>query len=203
MPEEESIYIATGYDRVSVPYSHKVVTEITCHGKGANYLYGQDVTIIDIGEQDTKIIALENGIVTNFIMNDKCSAGTGRFLEIMSNTLNVSMEELFNLAEAGGNVTISSMCTVFAESEVISLIGQGTYIKDISYGIVDSVIQKVAQLSSKINSQTFFLTGGLYQFPYSAKALAKTLGKEVTTHPQAQFAGAIGAALLAENLDRR
>ena len=203
IPENDSIYIATGYGRVSVPYSHKIITEITCHGKGVNYLYDQDVTIIDIGGQDTKIIALENGMVTNFIMNDKCSAGTGRFLEIMSQTLNVSMEELFKLAEIGNHVTISSMCTVFAESEVISLMGQGTDRKDISYGIVDSVIQKVTQLSSKIDSHSFFLTGGLYQFPYLTKALAKALDKKVTTHPNAQFAGAIGAALLAENLDRR
>lgn len=201
--ETQSIYIATGYGRVSVPYSHKVITEITCHGKGVDYLYGKDTTIIDIGGQDTKIIALENGIVTNFIMNDKCSAGTGRFLEIMSNTLNVSMEELFNLAEKGGGVNISSMCTVFAESEVISLIGQGTDRKDISHGIVDSVIQKVAQLSSKIDSQSYFLTGGLYQFPYLSKALEAVLGKKVTTDPQAQFAGAIGAAYFAEKLDRR
>ncbi len=125
MMENASI-TATGYGRISVPYAGKTVTEITCHAKGACYLYNAaDLSVIDIGGQDTKIITIERGAVTDFMMNDKCSAGTGRFLEVMANTLALRPDELCSLAQRGGGVSISSMCTVFAESEVINLIGRG------------------------------------------------------------------------------
>ena len=117
---------ATGYGRVCVDWADRVVTEITCHGRGACRIYGTpDLTVIDIGGQDTKIIRIQDGAVSDFLMNDKCSAGTGRFLEIMANTLAVRPEELCGMAAHGGGTSISSMCTVFAESEVISLIGRG------------------------------------------------------------------------------
>lgn len=122
---DTSKVLATGYGRVSVPYADKAITEITCHGKGVYYLLGEDSTVIDIGGQDTKIITLEDGRVTNFTMNDKCAAGTGKFMELMANTLGVSIDELASMALEGEDVSITSMCTVFAESEVISLIGEG------------------------------------------------------------------------------
>ena len=119
---DSAAVVATGYGRISVPYADKCVTEITCHGRGACHVFGsEDITVIDIGGQDTKLICVEEGMVKDFIMNDKCSAGTGRFLEIMANTLGVKLNELCELASHGGGVSISSMCTVFAESEVISL----------------------------------------------------------------------------------
>ena len=154
--EDDSVYVATGYGRVSVPYANKVVTEITCHGKGATYLYKDDCTVLDIGGQDTKVITVENGMIKDFIMNDKCSAGTGRFIEIMANSLGVTLEELSTLAENGKGITISSMCTVFAESEVISLIGKGTPKEDIAFGIMDSIASKVKALCSK-HSDTIFI----------------------------------------------
>ena len=118
--------VATGYGRISVPYAKKTITEITCHARGACQLFGEEnLTVIDIGGQDTKIIAVKDGTVQDFLMNDKCSAGTGRFLEIMAKTLELSLGELCDLARQGGGTAISSMCTVFAESEVISLIGRG------------------------------------------------------------------------------
>ena len=120
---EEMKVIATGYGRISVDYAQKVVTEITCHGRGGYALLGRNCTIIDIGGQDTKVITVERGSATNFLMNDKCAAGTGKFLEIMANRLNVDLQELFALAAKGTPLAISSMCTVFAESEVISHIG--------------------------------------------------------------------------------
>ena len=108
--------VATGYGRISVPYADKCVTEITCHGRGTCFVYGvKDLTVIDIGGQDTKLISVESGMVKDFIMNDKCSAGTGRFLEVMANTLGLRPEELCQLAAQGGGISISSMCTVFAE----------------------------------------------------------------------------------------
>ncbi len=195
--QDNSHITATGYGRVSVPYADKVVTEITCHGRGAYYLNGNDCTVIDIGGQDTKIISVKNGMVSNFIMNDKCSAGTGRFLEIMANTLGVDLKEIFDLSERGSEVSISSMCTVFAESEVISLIGNGRPKEDIAWGVVNSIANKVYTLTSKINSdnETYFLTGGFCESRYMREQLGKKLNKTVNSNHMARYAGAIGAAL--------
>jgi len=197
---ENCLITATGYGRVSVPYANKIITEITCHGKGALYLNEDDCTIIDIGGQDTKIITLGNGMVTNFIMNDKCSAGTGRFLEIMANTLGVSLPEIFDLAVKGKEITISSMCTVFAESEVISLIGNGCAKNDIACGVVNSIVNKVYTLCGKhsTESKSFFLTGGFCDSEYMRMQLSKKLNKPVESDRMARYAGAIGAALLAK-----
>ncbi len=194
---DNSHITATGYGRVSVPFADKVVTEITCHGRGAYYLNGKDCTVIDIGGQDTKIIAVKDGMVTNFIMNDKCSAGTGRFLEIMANTLGVTLTEIFDLAEKGSEVSISSMCTVFAESEVISLIGNGRPKEDIAWGVVNSIVNKVYTLSTKLNSDndSFFLTGGFCESSYMCDQLGKKLKKAVNSNSMARYAGAVGAAL--------
>ena len=163
---EDTRYGATGYGRVSVPYADKVITEITCHGKGAWKLFGKDGVVIDIGGQDTKGIVLKNGRVMKFVMNDKCSAGTGKFLEVMTNRLGLTQRELSELASKGEGVTISSMCTVFAESEVISLIGKGTSRENIAYGVVESVAVKVAQLISQLDGTHYFLTGGLCEDEY-------------------------------------
>ena len=159
---EKAHVVATGYGRVSVPYADRVVTEITTHAKGAMYLLGKDCDVIDIGGQDTKVINISNGIVTDFIMNDKCSAGTGKFLEIMSNRLGVTIEEMFELSKIGQPVSISSTCTVFAESEVISLMGQGTEKENIACGVVHSIVNKVVGQTRKFRNKanSYFLTGG-------------------------------------------
>ena len=195
--KENAKYVATGYGRISVPYADDVVTEITCHGKGAYFLFGENGTVIDIGGQDTKGIALKNGRIMKFIMNDKCSAGTGKFLEVMTNRLGLTQEELSVLARQGNPIEISSMCTVFAESEVISLIGKGTPREDIAFGVVESVVKKVVQLISQVKSDQYFLTGGLCEDEYVIERLSKALGTEVKSNPLARFAGAIGAALSA------
>ena len=123
--------IATGYGRVAVDYADKVITEITCHGRGGREMGGENCAVIDVGGQDTKVILLSQGMVQDFLMNDKCSAGTGKFLEIMANRLGVTLSELFDLAAAGEVLPISSLCTVFAESEVINYIGEGRKREDI------------------------------------------------------------------------
>lgn len=196
--EREDIQItATGYGRVSVPYADNTLTEITCHGKGASFLGGNDLTVIDIGGQDTKVILLKNGRVMDFIMNDKCSAGTGKFLEVMANRLGVTLPEFFAMAERGKDITISSMCTVFAESEIVSLMGQGTPREDIARGAVGSVVAKVLALAGRKGvCGACFLTGGFCETPLMVHKLSEALGAEVHTHPDARFAGAIGAALL-------
>lgn len=196
--KENARYVATGYGRISVPYADNVVTEITCHGKGAYFLFGENGTVIDIGGQDTKGISLKKGRVMKFIMNDKCSAGTGKFLEVMTNRLGLTPEELSALARQGNPITISSMCTVFAESEVISLIGKGTPREDIAFGVIESVVNKVVSLLAQVPSDKYFLTGGLCDDAYMVERLSKALKAPVETLPLARYAGAIGAAILAE-----
>ena len=189
---------ATGYGRVAVDYADFVITEITCHGRGGRELAGNECAIIDVGGQDTKVILVDQGMIQDFLMNDKCSAGTGRFLEIMANTLSMRPNEMCELAREGSGVTISSMCTVFAESEVISLIGKGTPREDIAYGVIESVVTKVVQLISQVPSDQYFLTGGLCEDPYIINRLSHALEAPVESMPLARYAGAIGAALMAE-----
>ena len=196
--KENARYVATGYGRISVPYADDVITEITCHGKGAAFLFHEDGTVIDIGGQDTKGISLKKGRVMKFIMNDKCSAGTGKFLEVMTNRLGLTQNELSELARKGNPITISSMCTVFAESEVISLIGKGTPREDIAYGVIESVVTKVVQLISQVPAEQYFLTGGICEDEYIIERLVKALGAPVSSAPLARYAGAVGAALMAE-----
>ena len=198
---ENNVIVATGYGRVSVPYARKTITEITCHGKGAHYLFKESCTVIDIGGQDTKVIEIESGNVINFAMNDKCAAGTGRFLELMAGTLGLTIDELSGMSKGGSGTTISSMCTVFAESEVISLIGAGKRREDIAYGVIDSITDKVKSLCQKHSEgNNYFLTGGLCDNPYIVERLSKKLSAEVKTHKKARFAGAIGAALMAKKI---
>lgn len=193
--------VATGYGRVSAPGADRTVTEITCHGKGAAFLFGDGpCTVIDIGGQDTKVIAVEGGVVRNFVMNDKCSAGTGRFLEIMAGTMGLKLEELCALAEQSSrHLAISSMCTVFAESEVVSLIGQGAGKADIARGIVESIAEKVKSQVGKAGGAAgaCCLTGGLCELPFVRRILSEKLGCEVISDPLARYAGAIGAAIAA------
>ena len=141
-------------------------------------------------------------MVKDFIMNDKCSAGTGRFLEIMANTLGVRPEDLCKLAATGGNTTISSMCTVFAESEVISLIGRGEKQENIAFAVVDSICQKVSTQAGRLDlkGSTVCLTGGLCEFEYLKARLEKSIGASVLACPDGRYAGAIGAALSAAAL---
>lgn len=196
---DKSKIVATGYGRISVPYADKTITEITCHGMGTEYLLGETCTIIDIGGQDTKIISLNDGKVTDFTMNDKCAAGTGKFLELMANTLGVSIIDLSEMALIGEDISINSMCTVFAESEVISLIGKGTSREDISRGIINSITGRVYSMLHKHgSSELIYLTGGLCEVKPFIELLSAKLDKEVKTNPLARYAGSIGAAILAK-----
>ena len=192
--------IATGYGRIAVDYAHKVVTEITCHGRGGYSILGRNCTVIDIGGQDTKVITVEQGTATDFLMNDKCAAGTGKFLEIMANRLNVDLQDLFRLASQGTPLAISAMCTVFAESEVISHIGAGERREDIAAGVVDSVVNRVAGLCSRHAVKgDLLLTGGLCECEYLLRRLSEKLGSTILSDPMGRYAGALGAALIARD----
>lgn len=199
---ENDKIVATGYGRVSVPYAHKTVTEITCHGKGAYFLTGSDlITVIDIGGQDTKVITIEKGKVANFIMNDKCAAGTGRFLELMANTLGVSLNDMCQMALTGKDISITSMCTVFAESEVISLIGRGAKREDIARGVLNSIIGRIKTLLNKHGIKgEIYLTGGLCELEPFIELLSNSLNQKVSTSSMARYAGSIGGALMARNI---
>ncbi len=193
--------VATGYGRICVDYADKVVTEITCHGKGGWQLFGKNVTIIDVGGQDTKIIKVADGQVSDFLMNDKCAAGTGKFIEVMATRLGASLEDMYRLAEAGEPLAISAMCTVFAESEVISHISAGEKREDIAAGVIHSVANRVSNLASRFGiSGDAALTGGLCASSYFMRILSEKLGRPVETHLFARYAGALGAALTARKL---
>ena len=156
-----------------------------------------------MGGQDTNIILVARGMVQDFLMNDKCSAGTGKFLEIMANRLGITLQELFDMADQGTVLPISSLCTVFAESEVINYIGEGRKREDIAAGVVDSVAAKVAQLSQRKSlPDKVILTGGLSHSEYFTKALSEKVGKTVEPTAFGRYAGALGAAILAEEKSR-
>ena len=192
--------VATGYGRDFIQDGDDTVTEITCHAKGAHYLDAEVRTVIDIGGQDSKVICLdETGAVVNFVMNDKCAAGTGRFLDSMARALGVSVDELAKLGQTWHeDIEISSMCTVFAESEVITLVAQNKPIDDIVHGLNRSVAAKVGSLAKRAKGQpAYMMTGGVAQNAGVVHALEERLGQPLRVSPYAQLCGAIGAALFA------
>ena len=201
MKREEMDYIlATGYGRNSLEdFADHQMSELSCHAKGAAFLFPEVRTVIDIGGQDVKVMRVENGAMTNFQMNDKCAAGTGRFLDVMARVLEVDVEQLGELGQQSTKyVGISSTCTVFAESEVISQLAQDTDKRDIINGIHQSVANRVAGLAHRIGVQDqVVMTGGVAQNIGVVSALQAALGREIHTSPLTQYNGALGAALFA------
>ncbi len=195
--------ISTGYGRASVDFADKAMTEIICHGAGAFFLNPNIRGIIDVGGQDSKAILLgANGMVENFAMNDKCAAGTGRFLEVMANALEVELDQLGDFClKADKPSKISSICTVFAESEVISMIAGQEKRENIIAGIHESAAARVAILASKIKiKEPVMMTGGVAKNTGMIKALEKRLGFHIIVEELSQENGAIGAAVLASRL---
>jgi (R)-2-hydroxyacyl-CoA dehydratese activating ATPase len=195
--------ISTGYGRNSVKFVNKAMTEIICHGTGAHYLNPLIRSIIDIGGQDSKAIVLdEKGKVKNFAMNDKCAAGTGRFLEVMARALEVDLDGFGALSlKAVEPSRISSLCTVFAESEVISLISKGERRENIIAGIHESIAARVSAMANRVGIiPPVVMTGGVAKNVGVVKALEKKLGIAVEVSKYAQVNGAIGAAVLAMGL---
>ncbi|MBU0704126.1 MAG: 2-hydroxyglutaryl-CoA dehydratase [Chloroflexi bacterium] len=193
--------IGTGYGRVQVAGASRTVTEITCHARGAHYLCPGVCTVIDIGGQDSKGIAVgPAGRVLDFVMNDKCAAGTGRFLEVMARALEVDLVDFGRLAlSAPSRANISSTCTVFAESEVVTHLGQGTDRPNIIAGIHESIATRVATMVGRIPVQDeVVLTGGVARNAGVARMLEEKLGHAIVVPEYAQLAGAIGAALIAQ-----
>ena len=195
--------VATGYGRVMVPMADKTVTEITCHARGASYLDGAVRTVIDIGGQDSKGISLDGtGKVKDFVMNDRCAAGTGRFLEVMARALEVDLEELGGLsAKSQEKVPISSTCTVFAESEVISYKNQGKKKEDIIAGIHEAIASRISAMVNQISvEKKIMVTGGVAFNQGVVRALEAKMGKDIAIAEDPQIVGALGAALLAREV---
>ncbi|MEA3339076.1 MAG: acyl-CoA dehydratase activase [Chloroflexota bacterium] len=193
--------VGTGYGRVQVPGADRTVTEITCHARGAHHLCPAVRTVIDIGGQDSKGIAVgKGGKVLDFVMNDKCAAGTGRFLEVMAHALEVDLADFGALAlSASRRAKISSTCTVFAESEVVTHLGRGTDRPEIIAGIHESIAARVATMVSRIRvKDEVVLTGGVARNGGVARMLEEKLGHAISVPEHAQLAGAIGAALIAQ-----
>ncbi|MGQ9630143.1 MAG: acyl-CoA dehydratase activase [bacterium] len=197
--EDVSYIVATGYGRINIPFAHKRVTEITCHGRGALFIFPDAHTVIDIGGQDSKVIKLDEGEVIDFAMNDKCAAGTGRFLEVMAKALEVNLEELGRLALIAKNgVTISSMCTVFAESEVVSLIAEGHPKEDIIRGLHEAIAGRILGMCRRVGvNEAVVMTGGVAKNPGMVRALEERLKLKIKIPPEPQIVGALGAALIA------
>lgn len=192
--------LATGYGRVSVDFTDLTKTEISCHAKGAKFLFPKTKTIIDIGGQDSKAIKLaENGNVLDFVMNDKCAAGTGRFLEVMSHALQINLNEFGSLHEKSKNlIEISNICTVFAESEIISLIHEGVKKEDIIKGLNYSVAKRALTLLKRVNyEEEVTMTGGVAKNFGVVRALEDLLKLKLNVPDNPQIIGAIGAALYA------
>ena len=201
MTKEDMAYtLATGYGRNSLEgFADHQMSELSCHARGASFLFPNVRTVIDIGGQDVKILRVENGMMTNFQMNDKCAAGTGRFLDVMARVLEVEVNDLGTLgAQSTKHVGISSTCTVFAESEVISQLAQGTDRRDIINGIHQAVAGRVAGLAHRVGVQDdVVMTGGVAQNTGIVNALSQQLEHTIHTSPLTQYVGALGAALFA------
>ena len=196
--EDLRLIVSTGYGRVSIPFAEKNVTEISCHAKGAHFLNPAVRTILDIGGQDSKAIRLdEKGDVVDFVMNDKCAAGTGRFLEMMARTLEIGIDELGPVSlKSKEDVEISSMCSVFAESEVISLIAQNKETADIAHGIHKAIAGKAVSLMKRVAMEPeFMMTGGVAKNPGLVKVLEEMLGAPLYIYDNPEIVGALGAAL--------
>jgi predicted CoA-substrate-specific enzyme activase len=197
-----SAIVATGYGRLNLPFPARQVTEITCHGRGATCLFPKTRTVIDLGGQDSKVIALdERGRVADFVMNDKCAAGTGRFLEVMAGALETRLEELGQLSlQARKQVSISSMCTVFAESEVVSLIAQGANREDIIGGLHDSIASRIFRMAKRLPiEKEITFTGGVAKNVGMIQALRNRFKAPINLPDEPQIVGALGAALIARN----
>lgn len=205
-PDQIKYTVATGYGRMNFDRADKQITEITCHAKGVDFFMDGIRTIIDIGGQDAKAIKLdEKGQVSNFVMNEKCAAGTGRFLEVMARVLGCNMTELSILAQKSQKeVSISSMCTVFAESEVISRLASGENPTDVARGAHVAIAKRVAGMAGRVGCEPkVAMTGGVALNQDLVRAMSKELGHPVQVAPHCQAAGAVGAAVFAYEISHK
>ena len=203
LPFDKIAYVvATGYGRINVPFADRQITELTCHARGVASFFSSARTALDVGGQDAKGLKLDKGKLVDFVMNDKCAAGTGRFLEVVAKTLNLKLGDLGDIALKSTNkVNISNTCTVFAQQEVVSRLSEGIPIEDIVAGLHDAIASRVVRMMRvlKIEPDVVF-TGGVAKNIGVVKAVRENLGCEVFVPDDPLLSGAVGAALLGKEL---
>ena len=196
--------VATGYGRVIVPFADRNITEISCHAKGAHHFFPSVRTILDMGGQDCKAIQCdENGKVSNFIMNDKCAAGTGRAFEVMANLLQIKLEDIgpLSLEFEEEPVKISNKCIVFAKSEVLSYMREGVPLNQILAGLCDGVAERVKGLIRRVGlKEEFVITGGITKNIGVVQRIEEKLGLKANINFEPQIVGAVGAAIFAKEI---
>jgi len=200
--ESINFLVATGYGRINVPFADKQITEITCHAKGVTTGFPGARIIIDVGGQDSKAIKVKNGKPIDFVMNDKCAAGSGRFLEIISEALGIKIEEMGGLALKSKSPTqISSICTIFAEQEVVAKLAEGVPLNDLVAGILESLASRITRMVKKLDiKKEIVLTGGGAKNVGLVKLLSDKLGHRILVPAEPLLTGAIGAALLGKDI---
>ena len=197
--------VATGYGRINVPFADKQITEISCHARGVSYLLPGVRTVIDIGGQDSKAIKLQDGRAVDFVMNDKCAAGTGRFLEVTAESLGVKLEDMGKLSlKAKNKVEIGSTCTVFAAQEMVSKLAEGVSLPDIIAGLHEAIASRVYGMARRLKiEREVAMTGGGAKNIGLVRALEAKLGYPVLVPPEPLLTGAIGAALLGKDMVKK
>jgi len=200
--DDISFVVATGYGRINVPFADRQITELTCHTRGIASIFPNVHLGIDIGGQDAKALKIRNGKLVDFVMNDKCAAGTGRFLEVIAAALGLRVEDLGDISTKSHNrIAISSTCTVFAEQEVISRLSQGVPLEDVIAGLHDSVASRVGRMARKLKIEPdVVFTGGVARNSGVVRAIMEQLGCPVLVPKDPLLSGALGAALLARDI---
>lgn len=197
--DEISYIVATGYGRLNVPFADRQITELSCHAGGVASLFPDVRTAIDIGGQDAKCMKIDSGRLANFVMNDKCAAGTGRFLEVTAAALGINLDDMGDISlRATARVTISSMCTIFAQQEVVALLSRGEKVENIVAGLHDALAGRIATLARRVGIEPdVVLTGGVAKNSGMVRAMKEALGCEVLVPEEPLLTGALGAAILA------
>ncbi|HXZ29555.1 MAG TPA: acyl-CoA dehydratase activase, partial [Dehalococcoidia bacterium] len=200
--DDISYIVATGYGRFNVPFADRQITELSCHARGVFSLFPNVRTAIDIGGQDAKCMKIDNGRLINFVMNDKCAAGTGRFLEVTAVTLGIKLEDMGSISlKATKQIQISNLCTIFAQQEVVALLSHGEKLENILAGLHDALANRIAALARRLGIEPdLVLTGGVAKNSGMVKAMKENLDCEILVPEEPLLTGALGAAILAKEI---
>ncbi len=200
--DDISYIVATGYGRLNVPFADRQITELSCHARGVYSLFPNVRTAIDIGGQDAKCMKIDRGRLVNFAMNDKCAAGTGRFLEVTATALGIKLEDMGRISlKASERIQISSLCTIFAQQEVVALISRGEKLENTLAGLHDALAGRIAALARRLRIESdVVLTGGVAKNVGMVKAMKESLGCEILVPEEPLITGALGAAVLANEI---
>jgi len=200
--DDISYIVATGYGRLNVPFADRQITELSCHARGVSSLFLNVRTAIDIGGQDAKCMKIDNGRLISFVMNDKCAAGTGRFLEVTAATLGIRLEDMGDISlNATKKIQISNLCTIFAQQEVVALLSRGEKLENILAGLHDALASRIAALARRLGIEPdLVLTGGVAKNTGMVRAMKESLGCEILVPEEPLLTGALGAAILAKEI---